>query len=158
MHPKVYIETSVISFYFEKRKEPEMVARRNWTVDWWKNEADCFTCLTSTAVINELQRGSHPNKEECLNLIKELALLPVEKEIFDIAKVYIKHKLMPDDLTGDALHLSLASFYRCDYLLTWNCRHLANLNKITHIRTINMLLDLYTPIMATPLQLLGGDK
>jgi hypothetical protein len=64
---------------------------------------------------------------------------------------------MPNNPVGDALHLALASFHKFDYLLTWNCEHLANANKFAHIRRINMLLDLHVPTLATPLELLGGE-
>lgn len=64
---------------------------------------------------------------------------------------------MPADPTGDALHLALASFHKCDFLVTWNCRHLANANKFGHIRRVNQLLDLYVPVLATPLEMLGDD-
>ena len=62
---------------------------------------------------------------------------------------------MPNDPVGDALHLALASYYKCDFLLTWNCRHLANANKFDHIRRINTLLGLFVPSLVTPLELLG---
>ena len=56
---------------------------------------------------------------------------------------------------GDALHLALASYHKFDYLLTWNCEHLANANKAGHIRWINTVLGLYVPMLITPLQLIG---
>jgi len=64
---------------------------------------------------------------------------------------------MPKDPTGDALHLALASYHRCDYLLTWNCANLANANKFPHIRRINAILGFFTPDLATPLELLGKE-
>ena len=64
---------------------------------------------------------------------------------------------MPTDPTGDALHLALASFYRIDFLLTWNCKHLANANKFGHIRRINTRLGLYVPNIVTPLELLDDE-
>ena len=62
-----------------------------------------------------------------------------------------------EDPSGDALHLAIASFYNVDSLLTWNCRHLANANKIHLIREINQELGLSTPELTTPLNYLGGD-
>ena len=55
---------------------------------------------------------------------------------------------------GDALHLALASFHKCDFLLTWNCQNLANPNKFGHIRIINNMLGLLVPELVTPYQLL----
>jgi hypothetical protein len=62
---------------------------------------------------------------------------------------------MPADPAGDALHLALASYHKCDFLVTWNCQHLANANKFGHLRRVNGMLGLYVPVLATPLQLLG---
>ena len=62
---------------------------------------------------------------------------------------------MPQDVLGDALHLALASYHKCDYLLTWNCKHLANPNKFKHMRIVNTSLGLYTPEITTPNQLIG---
>lgn len=64
---------------------------------------------------------------------------------------------MPADPAGDALHLALASYHRCDFLVTWNCKHLANANKFGHIRRVNGLLGLFSPSLVTPLELLGGN-
>ena len=64
--------------------------------------------------------------------------------------------LHPNDL-GDALHLAIASYYKCDFLLTWNCNHLANANKFRHIKMINEKLDLFTPALITPMELLPED-
>lgn len=95
-------------------------------------------------------------KDEAIELLSNLPLVPVEPEIAEIVRAYIQHKVMPDDPVGDALHLALASFHKCDFLLTWNCRHLANANKFSHIRRVNAMLGLYIPLLVTPLELLGG--
>jgi hypothetical protein len=65
--------------------------------------------------------------------------------------------VMPRDPTGDALHLALASYHKCDFLLTWNIRNLANANKFADIRHVNTLLGLFTPTLVTPLELLGEE-
>jgi hypothetical protein len=93
-----------------------------------------------------------------LALALSLPLIPVKTEIVEIVREYVAHKLMPEDPTGDALHLALASFHGCDYLVTWNCRHLANANKFGHIRRVNALLGLKTPELVTPPELLGESN
>jgi len=60
---------------------------------------------------------------------------------------------MPKDLKGDAVHLAYTSVYKIDFLLTWNCKHLANANKKPHIRKINTNLGLFIPEIITPLEL-----
>jgi hypothetical protein len=156
MRPRVYIETSIPSFYFESRTAPEMVARRDWTRQWW-SDTENFELVTSAAVIAELSRGDFPGRDDCLNLISPIPVVTIEPAILDIVQTYIAHQVMPNDPVGDALHLALASYHKCDFLLTWNCRHLANANKFGHIRRMNTLLGLFVPSLVTPLELLGGE-
>jgi hypothetical protein len=137
MLKQVYIETTIPSFYYEIRKEPEMVARRNWTREWWNKHAIHYELVTSEPVLEELRGGDYPNKRFVLSLIKDIPLVAVESEIVNIVESYIKHKAMPAYPIGDALHL-------------------ANANKFFHIRRVNTLLALFTPNIVTPLELLGG--
>jgi len=112
--------------------------------------------VTSEAVLDELMRGDYPNQKKALLLINDTRLLEIDDPITEIVEAYVRHKLMPQNPLGDALHLALASYYKCDFLLTWNCQHLANANKFDHIGRVNTLLGLYVPKLVTPLELLGG--
>lgn len=153
--PRVYVETSIPSFYHELRTAPAVVARRDWTRQWWDDAPAKYELLTSPAVINELSAGLPERSELRLSLIRDLPLLPIEPAITNIAATYVQQKVMPADPTGDALHLAIASFHKCDFLVTWNCAHIANANKFGHIRQINTLLGLFVPALVTPLELLG---
>jgi predicted nucleic acid-binding protein len=157
MNKRVYIETTIPSFYYDARPEPEMAARREWTRRWWKDAESRYELVTSAAVIDELSQGDFPGREDSLQLIESLPLVPAEPGVTEIVQAYVAHKVMPSNPVGDALHLALASFHRCDFLLTWNCRHLANANKFDHIRRVNVLLGLFVPVLVTPLELLGDD-
>ena len=90
-------------------------------------------------------------------MLRGLPLLPVEEAIAEVVAAYLRHGVMPKDPTGDALDLALASYHKCDFLVTWNCKHLANANKIGHIRRVNTMLGLFVPALVTPLELLGGS-
>ncbi len=158
MKPKVYIETSIPSFYHEVRSEPSMVARRDWTRQWWDNASNQYSLVTSVAVLDEINRGDFPGKDEAIEMISSLPLIVVEPAIAEIVQAYIQHQVMPKDPVGDALHLALASYHKCDFLLTWNCRHLANANKFGHIRRVNVMLGLYVPMLVTPLELTGEEN
>ena len=158
MKKKIYIETSIPSFYYEVRTEPEMIAMKEWTRKWWDDYKDLYLLVTSEAVLDELKDGDYPKKDKILDLVDRLPLLPIEPTIVDIVETYIKRKVMPVDPVGDALHLALASYYKCDFLLTWNCNHIANANKFAHIRRINTLLGLYIPSLVTPLELQSGKE
>lgn len=153
----VYIETSIPSTYFEQRTDPKMVARREWTRDWWDKHRPYYRIVTSDPVLDELARAEHPFKQEKIDLLSGVELLPIPAGIEEIVEVYLERYVMPRDPTGDALHVALASYHKCDVLLTWNCQHLANRNKLGHIRRVNTLLGLHVPQLITPLELLGED-
>lgn len=158
MKPRVYIETSIPSYYYEIRNDPESVTKRSWTVEWWDNHLLHYEPATSPAVLDELERGSYPAKDKLIKLVEGLPLLEINEEITDIIETYITHKLMPKNPVGDALHLALASYHHCHFLLTWNCKHLANANKFEHIRHINTMLGLFVPILTTPFELMYTGK
>jgi predicted nucleic acid-binding protein len=157
MKSKIYIETSIPSFYYEIRTEPNMIARREWTRFWWNQVRHQYEIVTSIAVLDELNKGNFPNKEEVIELLNDIHLIDIEPEIAEIVQTYIQNQVMPNDPLGDALHLAIASYHKCDFLLTWNCRHLANANKFGHIRRVNVMLGLYVPALVTPLELMDGE-
>ena len=154
---RVYVETTIPSFYHEARTTPDIVARREWTRQWWSNAVSRYELVTSAAVLDELTSGPPEYRGPWLGLVQNVPLLPIEAEITEIVQAYVRHRVMPADPAGDALHLALASYHKCDFLVTWNCRHLANANKMGHIRRVNTLLGLFVPALVAPLELLGGS-
>src|SRR6202040_3576557 len=134
-----------------------VVARRDWTRRWWDGSQGRYELVTSLAVLDELAGGPPEYSVRWLALMRDLPLLPLEPPVADIVQAYIRHKLMPEDPGGDALHLALASYHKCDFLVTWNCQHLANANKFGHIRRVNTMLGLFVLALVTPLELLGGS-
>jgi predicted nucleic acid-binding protein len=156
MKQQVYIETTIPSFYFETRLDAEAAARCEWTKEWWHSRSALFDIRTSVAVQAELARIPRQEKrEQCLQFIALIPKLQIDNEVAAIAQVYIRNKIMPSDAKGDALHLAVASYHECYFLLTWNCTHIANANKFDHIERINTALGLKTPLLITPLELLG---
>lgn len=135
-----------------------MRARRDWTRTWWDIAKDTHELVTSEAVIEELSRGVFPSRDDCLELISNMRLVPVEPAIEDIVETYVSRMVMPRKPVADALHLALASYHGCDFLATWNCTHLANANKFEHIRRVNTMLGIFVPALVTPLELLGGEN
>lgn len=128
-----------------------------WTRAWWHSTEDEHELVTSEAVIEELSRGEFPARDDCLRLIEHLPLVSVEAAVVEIVRTCVSRRVMPRDPAGDALHLALASHHRCDFLVTWNCSHLANANKFDHIRRVNGMLGLFVPTRVTPMELLGDD-
>ncbi|HEU4883464.1 MAG TPA: type II toxin-antitoxin system VapC family toxin [Longimicrobium sp.] len=153
--PRVYIETTIPSFYYETRTQPDLVAWRDLTREWWSDAAEQYELLTSFVVRQELAGGTGSRVRMRLELLDGIPLLASTPEIDEIVEVYLQHRLMPrKPSTADAAHLALASYYGCDFIATWNCRHLANPNKVAHIRRINSALGLHVPELVTPQDLL----
>ena len=150
-----YLETTFFSFYHDERTSPDIVAMRGWTRRFWDKHGRDYNLVTSLGVLDELQKGGAYHKVAALEMALAIPIVGGSNEISRIVTTYIENKVMPRDVTGDALHLALASFHKCDYLVTWNCRHLANAAKFKHIREINGRLGLKTPDLVTPLELLG---
>lgn len=155
MNQLIYVETSIPSFYFETRPEMEMQVRRQWTHEWWERAKWQDALFTSAVVITELMETPDAQKlQQMLDLLAPIPRLPYADEIDTIVEIYLSHKLMPVDSGGDAHHLALASFHRCDRLVTWNCKHIANPNKTDHIRMVNSSLGLHMPQLLTPFEIL----
>jgi hypothetical protein len=155
---QVYVETTIPSFYHTTRSGAEALARRSWTRRWWVGARERYSLVTSEAVLLELRNGQYPSQGPALELAQGLPLLEITPAVAEIVEAYVQHRLMPADPSFDALHLALASYHRCEFLVTWNCQHLANANKYGHIRQVNSLLGLYVPVLATPLELLGEES
>lgn len=151
MNNTCYIETTIPSFYFDKRQDCSW--QHEVTRAWWDSQRFFFQCYTSTFTLLEVQNSNYPNKEKVVELTQSIELLSFPEEIDEIIEVYISNFVMPKDALGDAAHLAVASYHSMDYLLTWNCKHLANALKFDHIQKINLKLGLITPMIITPKQL-----
>jgi hypothetical protein len=153
----VYIETSVPSYYHETRRDPKIVAWREVTRQWWDEYRFGYELRTSAFTLAELSLAPGRKARAALSLLKHVPLLAEPSGFRDVVEFYVEHQLMPAEATGDAAHLALASMHHIDYLLTWNCRHLANANKIQHLTVLNGRLGLPVPIITTPLTLIPED-
>ena len=151
MKNSVYLDTTIPSYLFDERESIKM--HIDVTKQWWTQESNNFDIWISEETFNEISEGNYPRKDEILRFISDIPILFPEKQIIDIAQIYLDNYVMPQVLKGDALHLAYASYYKMDFLLTWNCNHLANANKRQHIRIINTRLNLAIPEIVTPLEL-----
>ena len=89
MQLKIYIETTIPSFYHEDRIDIAAVARREWTRQWWTDKRQNYDLVTSVAVLNELESGDYPKKENCLRLLSDFSVVTIVPEIIDIVEVYM---------------------------------------------------------------------
>ncbi|MGZ8218246.1 type II toxin-antitoxin system VapC family toxin [Methylomagnum sp.] len=151
MKEKVYLDSTIPSYYFDERESLKTFTEI--TRKWWVEMAGFYDLYVSEAILQELKNGDYPNKNKIISLISTLPMLPPVSDIEQIVEFYIANYVMPKSLVGDALHLAYASYFDIQYLLAWNCNHLANANKKRHIRVINGRLGLSTPEIVTPLEL-----
>jgi predicted nucleic acid-binding protein len=156
--PRVYVETTIPNFFHETRTAPEMVLRREATRSWWATAPQRYDLLTSSTVLLELAAGTGDRAIERMDLLENLPILFPNADVSQIVFTYVRHKIMPaKPTTADAIHLALASYHQCDYLVTWNCQHLANPNKAAHIVRINNRLGLHVPELVTPADLIERE-
>lgn len=150
---KVYIETSFISACVTQRTDAGSMYRRKASLEWWEGERHKHHLFLSTEVITEL---SHPaflqrkEAQEVLNLTQNITELPVNDEVLGLANLFVKEKVMPAPIAGDAIHVAVATLRNMDYLLSWNVRHMANSNKLHHLRVICRRVGLMPPEIITP--------
>lgn len=154
----VYIETSIPSYYFETRTTVLARAWREATRRWWEDERGSYHLVTSAFVVAELSEAPATKAAAALQLMARVEVLPEPPGLAGIIDEYVRHRLMPADAGGDAAHLAMCSMYGVDFLLTWNCEHLANANKVRHIQTVNQRLGLHIPILTTPLALIREES
>lgn len=147
----VYLDTTILSYLVDERESIKNFIEV--TKEWWETQRENYDSYLSIETLAELKEGNYPNKEKAIRLAEQVEVLQRTTEVEEVAEIYMKNSLMPNDLRGDAIHLAYASVYKIDFLLTWNCKHLANANKKTHIRKINTKLGLFIPEIITPLEL-----
>lgn len=152
--PRIYVDTTIPSAYHTNRTDVGAIERRADTRHWWHLAVQESELLISRAVLKELSRGRPEEVVLRLALVEDLEVLRSTAEIASTADTYIRHKLMPQDPEGDALHPALASHHGCDSLVTWNYHHLANPNILNSIRKLNEELGLFVPRICTPKDLL----
>jgi predicted nucleic acid-binding protein len=146
MKQSLYLETSVVGAYLDNG-EP---FRRDLTIRWWEHELGEYAVYTSILVQREIERISEPYRTAYLKLIKPLEQLDLAEEAAILAEGYISRGIFHRKFIADALHVALASFYKIDYLVTWNFGHLANVRKQARIRLFNTAAGFFVPAIVTP--------
>ena len=152
--PSVFIETTIPSYYFESRTSPKIMTWRSVTRDWWDRYRQRYELFTSRFVLAELALAPAFKRRRAASLLKDAAILDEPPGLSEVVEYYLEHRLMPLEAGGDAVHLAMVSLHSIDFLLTWNCRHLANANKIRHLAVLNGRLKLPVPVITTPLTLI----
>lgn len=154
MKPTVYIETSIIGHLTSRfPNDVVVVGQMLATRKWWNETRYQFEVFTSEIVLDEAGRGDPQAASERLQMIAEVALLPVSETAKELANFLVAEHAIPTKARADAAHAAIAATNGIDYLLTWNCRHLANAVMRARIEQVCRKRGLEPPIICTPFEL-----
>ena len=157
MKRKVYIETSVIS-YLTARPSKTIVgaAHQQLTLLWWERRFE-YDLMISQSVWQECAAGDPDAAQRRLVALEGLDVLAVTEDMISLAEALIAQRLIPAKAIEDSLHIAIATLHHVDFLLTWNCRHIANPMIQEGIAKYLEQRSLFLPIICTPEELLGGQ-
>ena len=147
----VYVETSFFSACVTDRSDPQSTVWRNTSRRWWLAHRRRFNLCISAEVIAELSAPGFIHGPEALEMLDGLNIAELSPEVQGLANLLVKEKVMPGPSTsGDAIHVAAATLHAMDYLLSWNVKHLANINKRAHLARICLRIGVFPPQIVTP--------
>ena len=155
MKAKVYIETTVISYLTARPNRDVVIAgHQKITRDWWQTCRKRFDVVASQLVVREASAGDSRAAQERIEKLTTLTLLEVMEEAVSLAQELLSTGAVPEKAAEDALHLAIAVTNGVEYLLTWNCKHLANATMRTKIEDVCRSAGYEPVIICTPEELL----
>jgi hypothetical protein len=154
MAERVYIETTVVS-YLTARPNRDLViaAHQQITHEWWDQARVDFELCTSQLVLQEAGIGDPEAAQERLLILKAMVLLDTTEAAVRLAAELVQAKALPEKAADDALHIAIAAEQKLPYLLTWNCRHMANATMRPVIEAVCASKGYKVPIICTPEEL-----
>lgn len=155
MSETVYIETSIIG-YLTARPSNNLILMANLeaTRQWWDRRIQ-FSLYISQVVLDEVARGDREIATKRLELLSDFPLLEVSAEVQNLAEQFLIKSNLPPKAADDALHIAAATVYGLDYLLTWNCKHIANAQIQKKLAQISFDAGYELPTICTPYELMG---
>jgi predicted nucleic acid-binding protein len=155
MAERVYIETTVISYLTARPNRDVVIAgHQQVTHEWWDTRRESYELCISQLVRKEAGAGDFQAAQERLEVMKTMTLLETSGQALDLAKELIEAGALPAKAADDALHIAVAAMNGIAYLLTWNCRHLANAMMRPVIEAVCVAKGVKAPIICTPEELL----
>lgn len=157
MKPRVYVETTVPSYLTAwLSRELVMAAHQQTTREWWDTRRDDFELFVSQFVVDEAAVGDSAAASRRLEMLADVPLLDPSENVYTLADALMKRVPLPPKAAADALHIAIAAVHGMDYLLTWNCTHIANAALRPSIETVCRENGYEPPVICTPEELLKG--
>jgi hypothetical protein len=148
---RVYLETSFFSACVAGRMDAASVFRKQESQRWWTLQRSAHELSLSAEVLRELSDPAFGHRDFALAMTAGLNLLPIDADVVGFAKILVREHVMPGpESSGDSLHVAAATVHSMEYLLTWNVRHLANLNKVRHLQQVCRRVGYAPPSIVTP--------
>ncbi len=155
MKPKVYLETTIASYLTAWRsRDLVMAGNQETTREWWENRRDAFEIFVSQTVIKESSLGDRDAAQRRLEFLKPFPRLDITEEVATLAAELVARVPLPPKAQADAVHIATAAVHRMNYLLTWNCTHIANATLRSQIEAVCRSLGYEPPIVCTPQEML----
>ena len=153
----VYIETTFISYLVARPSRDLLVAaHQQATKDWWIERRREFECFVSQVVLDEAAAGDPDEAKARMQMINDFPVLEITEEAESLAAGIMRSGAIPPHAVRDAAHIAVATVSQMDYLLTWNCTHLANAQIIRRIAVVCNQEGYNMPVICTPEELMGG--
>ena len=151
---KVYVETSVVSNLTARRSYNLIdAARQAATQTWWDTMRCEFDLFVSLLVIDEASKGDFDASRKRLEALKDMSVITITREMEVLAERLLEATAVPRSSYEDAVHIAAATVGKMDYLLTWNCKHIANAVTMPKIFKVCNDFSYQCPIICTPEQL-----
>lgn len=152
----VYLETTFISYLVARPSRDLIVAGHQQVTDtWWTNRRHGFDCFVSQVVIDEASAGDPAENAKRHAIIGTLPALKVTPEAESLTFAIMAAGMLPQKAFADAAHVAVSAVHAVDYLLTWNCKHLANAQNARRIALVCAKFGHPMPIICTPEELMG---
>jgi len=156
MKETVYIETSFVSLLVaDPSRDVSIAGNQQVTRDWWERRRHAFQCVTSDETVREASQGDERQVRLRLEKLRGMPVLPVSDEAEMLAAQFLATGSLPVAARADASHLAIATLAETDYLLTWNCRHLANAQILRRLEREATRRGWSLPYVCTPHELMG---
>lgn len=159
MKAKVYIETTIPSYLVARPSRDLLIAaHQQLTREWWELRSPAFDLYVSEAVLEEAAAGDAVLAKQRMELLAEIPVLALTVDVLKLAESLVADGPIPRKAAGDALHIAMATAYGCEYLLTWNCRHIANAEIERRARVVVRNYGFELPAICTPEELMGEEE
>ncbi|EDN66316.1 conserved hypothetical protein [Beggiatoa sp. PS] len=154
--PRLYMETTIPSYLTAKPSRDIIIAaHQQITQLWWQERRNDFEIYISQFVVDEANAGDSKAAGKRIEIIKTFPKLEILDEVTTLSTQILSSGLIPQKAATDATHIAIAAIHQMDFLMTWNCRHLANAVIAIEINKICQDLGLTCPVICTPEALMG---